>query len=72
MERDAVKWWDFLVVQWLLLPASTAGGMVSVPGQGTKVSHAVGPRKKWGPLGQGTLNVIQRYLSLVDPALMFF
>ena len=72
MERDAVKWWDFLVVQWLLLPASTAGGMVSVPGQGTKVSHAIGPRKKWGPLGQGTLNVIQRYLSLVDPALMFF
>ena len=72
MERDAVKWWDFLVVQWLPLPASTAGGMVSVPGQGTKVSHAIGPRKKWGPLGQGTLNVIQRYLSLVDPALMFF
>ena len=60
------------MVLWLPVPASTAGGTVSIPGQGTKISHALGPKKKWGPLGQGTLNVIQRYLSLVDPALMFF
>ena len=32
-----------LVVQWLRLRASTAGGTGSVPGWGTKISHAV-----WG------------------------
>ena len=30
----------FLVVQWLRLPASTAGGMGSIPGPGTKIPHA--------------------------------
>ena len=30
-----------LVVQWLRLCASYAGGLGSVPGQGTKISHAV-------------------------------
>ena len=29
-----------LGVQWLGLHASTAGGMGSIPGQGTKVPHA--------------------------------
>ena len=29
-----------LVVQWLRLRASTAGGMGSIPGQGTKNLHA--------------------------------
>ena len=28
-------------VQWLGLCASTAGGMGSIPGQGTKIPHAV-------------------------------
>ena len=30
-----------LAVQWLRLRASTAGGTVSIPGQGTKIPHAV-------------------------------
>ena len=36
-----------LVVQWLRLRASTAGGMGSIPGQGTKILHAMrrGPQK---------------------------
>ena len=29
------------MVQWLGLLASTAGGMGSIPGQGTKILHAV-------------------------------
>ena len=29
-----------LVVQWLRLSASTAGTMVSIPSQGTKIPHA--------------------------------
>ena len=35
-----------LVVQWLGLRASTAGGMGSIPGQGTKMSRAARPIKK--------------------------
>ena len=31
----------FLVVQWLRLRAPTVGGMGSIPGQGTKIPHAV-------------------------------
>ena len=40
--------WNFLAVQWLGLHASTAEGMGSIPGQGTKIPHAVryGLRKK--------------------------
>ena len=34
----------FLVVQWLRLHASTAGGMGSIPGWGTKIPQAMG----WG------------------------
>ena len=30
-----------LVVQWLKLHISTAGDMSSIPGQGTKIPHAV-------------------------------
>ena len=36
----------FLVVQWLGLQASTAGGIGSIPGQGTKILHATQPKKK--------------------------
>ena len=38
----------FLVVQWLRLHASTAGGMGSIPGWGTKMLHALqcGKKKK--------------------------
>ena len=35
-----------LVVQWLGLCASTAGGMGAIAGQGTKILHAVWPKKK--------------------------
>ena len=37
-----------LVVQWLGLHASTAGGMGSIPGQGTKILYATqhGQKKK--------------------------
>ena len=37
---------DFLAVQWLGLCASTAGGMGSSSGQGSKISHAVWPINK--------------------------
>ena len=39
---------EFLVVQWLELHASTAGDMGLIPGQGTKILHAVqrGQKKK--------------------------
>ena len=33
--------WDFLVVQWLKLCASNAGGSGLIPGWGTKFPHAV-------------------------------
>ena len=35
-----------LVVQWLGLRASTAGGTGLIPGQGTKILHAAWPKKK--------------------------
>ena len=35
-----------LVVQWLRLHASTAGGGGSIPGQGTKIPHALGHGQK--------------------------
>ena len=34
------------MVQWLGLRASTAGGMGSIPGQGTKIPHAAQQSKK--------------------------
>ena len=36
----------FLLVQWLGLQASTAGGIGSILGQGTKILHATQPKKK--------------------------
>ena len=38
--------WDFPAVQWLRLCASTAGGVGSILGRGTKIPHAVWPKKK--------------------------
>ena len=35
-----MKFGTSLVVQWLRLGASTAGGAGSIPGPGTKISHA--------------------------------
>ena len=35
-----------LVVQWLSLCTSTAGGVGLIPGQGTKIPHAAWPRQK--------------------------
>ena len=35
-----------LAVQWLRLCASSAGGMGSIPGQGTKIPHATQRGKK--------------------------
>ena len=34
------------MVQWLRLPASTAGATGSIPGWGTKISNALAKRKK--------------------------
>ena len=34
-----------LAIQWLRFCASNAGGMGSIPGQGTKIPHATGPKK---------------------------
>ena len=41
-----------LVVQWLRLPASTVGGMGSIPGRGTKILHAAwrSQKKAWGKI----------------------
>ena len=36
----------FLVVQWLRLQASNAATMGLIPGQGTKITPAVWPKKK--------------------------
>ena len=46
-------WGNSLAVQWLGLHASTAGGMRSIPGQGTKILQAVrcGQKKKKKRLG---------------------
>ena len=35
-----------LVVQWLKLHASKAGGMGSIPGRGTKIPYAIGHGQK--------------------------
>ena len=50
-------------------------GMGLIPGQGTMIPRAVGSKKekkKWGPGGQGALNIVQGYFSLTDPVSMFF
>ena len=38
--------WGFLVVQWLRLHTSNAGGVGSISGQGIKIPHATWPKKK--------------------------
>ena len=45
-----------LVVQWLGLHASTAGGTGSIPGRGTRIPCAVrcSPKKKKEELGRNT------------------
>ena len=35
-----------LVVQWFRLQAPAAGGVGLIPGQGTKIQHAIWPKKK--------------------------
>ena len=40
-----VKQGTSLMVQWLGLHVSNAGGAGSIPGQGTKISHASWPKK---------------------------
>ena len=37
-----------LAVQWLRLRASTAGGVGSIPGRGTKIPHTAQPKIKEG------------------------
>ena len=46
MQQNRCKIGDSLVVQWLRLHVSNAGGMSSIPGWGTKISHAVHVAKK--------------------------
>ena len=41
-------WSTSLAVQWLRLPASTAGGMGSIPGEGTKILHVTQRDQKKG------------------------
>ena len=40
------RFWDFLVLQWLRLPACMAGSVGSIPGWGTKIRHVAGSKKK--------------------------
>ena len=40
------RFWDFLVLQWLRLPACMAGSVGSIPGWGTKIRHGAGSKKK--------------------------
>ena len=43
---SANAYWTSLVVQWLRLCASTAGGLGSTPGWGNRIPHAAWPAKK--------------------------
>ena len=40
------RFWDFLVLQWLRLPACMAGSVGSIPGWGTKIQHVAGSKQK--------------------------
>ena len=44
----------YLAVQWVRLGASTAGSMGSIPGRGTKISHAThsAAKKRETPLSE--------------------
>ena len=49
-----------LVVQWLNLCVSTAGGVSSMPSGGTKISHAAWPkRKRANPFSVSNLMTIE-------------
>ena len=37
--------WNSLELQWLRLWASKAGGVGSIPGQGTKIPYSLQPKK---------------------------
>ena len=39
-KKKRIWFWNSLVVQWLRLCTSTAGGMISIPGWGTKIPVA--------------------------------
>ena len=47
---------NFLVVQWLRLHASTAGGPDSIPGQGTKIPQATWHGQKNDPIRNEEFN----------------
>ena len=49
----------FPVVQWLRLHASTAGGVGSIPGQGTKILHTVQHGQKKKKKGMVVLSVFK-------------
>ena len=46
MQQNRYKIGDSLVGQWLRLHVYNAGGMSSIPGWGTKISHAVRTAEK--------------------------
>ena len=54
-----------LAVQWLGFRASTAGGMGSIPGQGTKIPHAMqhGQKERERETNKGFLSQIQDILE---------
>ena len=60
---------NFLVVQWLGLHPSTAGGMGSIPGQGTKILQAAKTRNKTKQKNQTKTNKKQMdpHLCLLSP-----
>ena len=40
------RFWDFLVLQWLRLPACMAESVGSIPGWGTKIWHVAESKKE--------------------------
>ena len=53
MNNDSIEnnMGNSLVVQWLGLHASTAGGTGSIPGRGTRIPHATVKKKKYVLIG---------------------
>ena len=45
-QTQKVTFGTSLAVQWLRLHAPSAGGMGSIPDQGTKIPHATWPKKR--------------------------
>ena len=56
------------MVQWLRFHASIAGGMGSIPGQGTKIPHATwhSQLKKKKMKGKGAHNRFKKFQERVD------